>query len=134
MPARRRLGQLTIIDAELGGREISAMIDSGSEASLCNSALMKLLDRPNRRGKRLIVPMVSILGEPFQGEMVYLPFLRLGGLQLGAVPVVFADTHVFEIWGLEDKPAVLLGMDLLRQFRAVSLDFGRSQVRFDLLA
>jgi len=23
-------------------------------------------------------------------------------------------------------------MDLLRQFRAVSLDFGRSQVRFDL--
>jgi hypothetical protein len=28
----------------------------------------------------------------------------------------------------------LLGMDLLKQFRAVSLDFGRSQVRFDLIA
>jgi hypothetical protein len=73
-----------------------------------------------------------VIGEPFSGELVYLPFLRLGGLQLGNVGVVHSDAHAFAIWGLADKPAILLGMDLLRQFRAVSLDFGRSQVRFDL--
>lgn len=134
VPARRRHGQLTIVEAELGDKAINALIDSGSEASLCNAALRRMLDRagaPQFRPK--LVHMVSILGEAFAGEMIYLPFLRLGGLQLGNVPVVQSDSHVFEIWGVADQPAVLLGMDLLRQFRAVSLDFGRSQVRFDLL-
>jgi hypothetical protein len=40
--------------------------------------------------------------------------------------------HVFELWGLKDTPALVLGMDLLTQFDTVALDFGRSQVRFDL--
>jgi len=135
VPARRRHGQLTIVDAELGDRPINAMIDSGSELSLCNSHLLALLDRKaTRPPERRRIQMVTIIGEPFSGELAMLPFLRLGGLQLGEVAVVHADTHVFEIWGLADKPAVLIGMDLLRQFRAVSLDFGRSQVRFDLPA
>jgi hypothetical protein len=135
VPARRSHGQLTIVDAELGDQRVSAMIDSGSQASLCNSPLLALLDRreaAQARREREVVRMVSVIGEPFAGELVYLLFLRLGGLQLGNVGVVHSDAHAFQIWGLADKPAVLLGMDLLRQFQAVSLDFGRSQVRFDL--
>jgi predicted aspartyl protease len=132
--ARRRHGQLTIVEALLGDRPISALIDSGSEASLCNTALRRMLDRTGAaQGKAQVVEMVSILGEAFAGEMIYLPFLQLGGLQMGNVPVVESDSHAFEIWGVANTPAVLLGMDLLRQFRAVSLDFGRSQVRFDLV-
>jgi predicted aspartyl protease len=133
LQARRRLGQLTIVDAELGETRISALIDSGSEASLCNAPLRRLIERRRAAGeRRQMVQMISVLGEPFAGELLYLPFLRLGGLELGNVPVVHADTHAFQIWGVADVPAVLLGMDLLRQFRAVSLDYGRSQVRFDL--
>jgi hypothetical protein len=133
VPARRERGQLTIVEADLGNARVNAMIDSGSDVSLCNSALLSLLDRKDAApAERHVVHMISIVGEPFSGELIYLPFLQLGGLQLGNVGVVHSDTHAFEIWGLANKPAVLLGMDLLRQFRAVSLDFGRSQVRFDL--
>jgi hypothetical protein len=64
--------------------------------------------------------------------MIYLPFLRLGGLRLGNVPVIYADMSVFDLWGLKDKPAVILGMDLLTQFEMVALDFGQGQVRFDV--
>jgi hypothetical protein len=46
--------------------------------------------------------------------------------------VAFADVHVFDLWKLRDRPAVVLGMDLLTQFDLVALDFGRSAVRFDL--
>ena len=56
-----------------------------------------------------------------------------GGLHLGNVSVFYADMHVFDIWGLKDKPAIVLGMDLLTEFKSVALDFGRSQVRFDFL-
>jgi hypothetical protein len=136
VPADRRLGQLTIVDADLSGHRISAMIDSGSQMTICNTRLRELLaaiDR--RRGTQTPVQMVgmeSLVGEKFQGEMVYLPFMRLGGLTLGNVPVAFADVHVFDLWKLRDKPAVVLGMDLLTQFDLVALDFGRSAVRFDL--
>lgn len=133
VPARRKHGQLTIVDAEVGDQKVAAMIDSGSELSLCNTALLDMLGRRQALpAKRQVIEMVTILGEPFSGELMFLPFLRLGGLHLGNVAVVHADTYVFKIWGLEGRPAILLGMDLLREFRAVSLDFGRSQVRFDL--
>lgn len=133
VPAQRRRGQLTMVDADLGERRVSAIIDSGSETSLCNTPLLSLLDRAQAIPvKRQLVEMITVIGEPFAGELVYLPFLRLGGLQLGNVGVVHSDAHVFALWDLADKPAVLLGMDLLREFLAVSLDFGRSQVRFDL--
>jgi hypothetical protein len=33
---------------------------------------------------------------------------------------------------LKETPALVLGMDMLTQFETVSLDFGRSQVRFDI--
>jgi hypothetical protein len=132
VPARRVRGQLTLIDAELVGRPITAIIDSGSEASMCNTPLLNLLDRRQAvPSRRQLIEMITIIGEPFTGSLVYLPFLRLGGLHLGNVGVVHADTYVFKLWGLTNTPAILLGMDVLREFRAVSLDFGRSHVRFD---
>jgi predicted aspartyl protease len=138
VPARRRWGQLTIVDADLSGHRISAMIDSGAQATLCNTPLYNLVNRlearsPTKRPRDKVY-LETIAGEPFTGEMFYLPFLRLGGLQLGNVPVVYSDAHVFDLWGLKETPAIVLGMDLLTQFESVALDFGRSEVRFDIAA
>jgi predicted aspartyl protease len=136
VPARRSQGQLTIVDADLNGKRISAMIDSGSQVTICNTALRGLVSEFNRHTQRdnayNRVNLETVVGESFSGELIYLPFLRLGGLQMGNVPAVWADMHVFDLWGLKETPALVLGMDLLTQFDTVSLDFGRSQVRFDL--
>ena len=135
VPARRKSGQLTIVDADLAGERISAIVDSGSEVSLGNFALRELARRKDRTFKPgAPVGLISVAGERFEGEAGFLPWVRLGGLQMGAVPVVYADSHVFRLWGLERSPALILGMDLLRQFDAVALDFGRSAVRFDAIA
>jgi predicted aspartyl protease len=134
VPARRRSGQLTIVDADMGGERISAMIDSGSQLSVGNEPLRRLIQRQDHTHSQATqnVTMVSIAGERFTGELAYIPFMRLGGLHLGNVPVVFADMHVFGLWNLERRPAIVLGMDLLSQFTAVAMDFGRSVVRFDI--
>ena len=135
VPARRRKGQLTIVDADLSGKRISAIIDSGAQGTLCNGRLRDLVRAQERRHGSgeppRLVKMETLAGEKFTGESVFLPFLRLGGLHLGNVPVTFADMHVFKIWDLQDSPALVIGMDLLQQFERVALDFGRSQVRFD---
>lgn len=137
VPARRKHGQLTIVDADLNGTPISAIIDSGAQGTLCNRPLRDLVRASERRkGKHetpTFVRMESLAGESFRGESLFLPFLRLGGLHLGNVPVTYADMHVFKIWELETKPALVIGMDLLTQFEQVALDFGRSAVRFEFI-
>ena len=138
VPARRKYGQLTIVDADLGGKKISAIIDSGAQGTLCNSKLRELVREQERRTSDKIPPlqlvqMETLAGEAFVGESLFLPFLRLGGLHLGNVQVTCADMHVFSLWDLEDSPALVIGMDLLSQFEQVALDFGRSRVRFEFV-
>ncbi|WP_312166564.1 retroviral-like aspartic protease family protein [Phenylobacterium sp.] len=134
VPARRKSGQLTIVDADISGRSISAMIDSGSQFSLGNASLRKLIMRldPAAHQRSSPVGLISIAGERFSGEQLYLPFIRLGGLNLGNVPVVFSDMPIFKLWDLHDTPTIMIGIDLLTQFETVSVDFGRSAVRFDI--
>jgi predicted aspartyl protease len=132
VPARRRQGQLTIIDADLGGARINAMIDSGSQVSIANAALRAQIQKESwapPRAER--VALESVSGERFYGEQIYLPFLRLGGLQLGNVPIVFSEVYVFGFWRLKGAPTVILGMDLLNEFTEVAMDYGRATVRFD---
>ena len=126
---------VTIVDADMRGKRISAMIDSGSQVTVCNEPMRRLVSgeqpgRPDDTAQR--VRLEAITGESFFGDMLYLPFVRLGGLQLGNVPVVHADLHVFDLWNLNKAPALVIGMDLLTQFNAVALDYGRSVVRFDI--
>ncbi len=134
VPARRKSGQLTIVDADLNGRKISAMIDSGSQFSIGNQALRRIIEQTDRTANSMAqkVVLMSIAGEQFTGDQLYLPFIRIGGLNLGNVPVVFADMAVFKLWDLHDTPTIMLGIDLLTQFETVALDFGRSSVRFDI--
>ena len=58
--------------------------------------------------------------------------LKLGSVTLGNVPLAFADVPPFTVFGVNDKPALLLGTDLLETFRRVSLDFHARKVRFQL--
>ena len=52
VPARRRSGQLTMVDADVSGRRISAMIDSGSQLSIGNDALRQVLPVTAMEGGR----------------------------------------------------------------------------------
>lgn len=133
VPARRRSSQLTMVDADVGGRPISAIIDTGSQVTMMNAALRPEAERVRRKDRPgpELVALLSVVGERFTGHLYHLPFMRVGGITFGNAPVVFADAHVFDIWNLKTRPAVLLGIDLLREFESVTLDFGRASVRFD---
>ena len=50
--------------------------------------------------------------------------------RLGATPMLFADLHCFQTLGLSDRPALLIGADLLGRFREVTLDFPADTVTF----
>jgi len=58
--------------------------------------------------------------------------LRLGKVTLRNVPIAFEDVPPFQLFGLSNQPALLLGTDLMETFRRVSLDFRARKVRFQL--
>jgi hypothetical protein len=43
---------------------------------------------------------------------------------------VIGPIHTFEYWGLQDRPALVIGADVLRNFDKVALDLRRNEVRF----
>ncbi len=51
---------------------------------------------------------------------------------MGQVPIGYADTPVFAQLGLDDRPALILGMQNLRVFDRVAIDFADRRILFDL--
>jgi hypothetical protein len=134
MQARRREGQLTLVDADLAGSPVIAFLDSGAQSTIGNLALKALATSQRPHTTWNDVPVVSVTGQTVTAAMASVPALRIGGLRLPAWPVAFADLHAFSLWNLIDQPALMIGVDVLSRFNAVSLDFARSEVRFHNVA
>ncbi|MES2137732.1 MAG: retroviral-like aspartic protease family protein [Pseudomonadota bacterium] len=129
--ARRQRGQLILTEVRATGFRLDAVIDTGSEVTIGNSALRDKLIR-KRRAKFWTVPMTDVTGVVLNIEMATIDELRLGPVTLRNVPIAFADVPPFQMFGLADEPALLLGTDILETFRRVSLDFRARKVRFQL--
>jgi predicted aspartyl protease len=128
--ARRRKGQLIITRASAMGIPIAAVIDTGSDITIGNSALRRRL-LGGRRAERQVT-LISVTGQTVIADVALVPEVRIGGVAMRNVPIAFADAPPFSRFGLERQPAVFLGTDLLRNFRRLALDFRHRRVRFVL--
>ncbi len=128
--ARSRFGQLVLVDADVDGTSITVIIDSGAESTIGNSALRKLLAKRNRKLEFFKTELIDVTGGRMPAQVASAGRLRIAGLTLNNVVIAFADAHPFKRFGLEERPAMLLGMDTLRAFRRVSVDFKERKVRF----
>ncbi|WBO22472.1 aspartyl protease family protein [Sphingomonas abietis] len=126
--ARSRFGQLVLADADAAGQRIYAIVDTGSMVTLGNLALMDRLVR-----KKKATPQQTVITDVTGREIVatYAPIsdLRLGPWHMSNVVIAFDDAHAFARFGVANKPAMLLGMDMMQAFSRVSIDFARRKVR-----
>jgi predicted aspartyl protease len=136
VPAKFRFGQLIIVAADVAGKPVTAFLDSGSQSTVANLALRRLIVgmQTDPKVRRYMTLLYSATGQTAQGELGELPPLRIGGLTMRKVMAAFADLHVFDLWRLQDRPTILIGVDVMRSFEAVTLDFGRRVVIFTLPA
>lgn len=129
--ARRKRGQLILTKVKAAGVPLDAVIDTGSEVTIGNSKLRDRLIRGNRN-KFWEVEATGVTGVTMKLQMAVIGELELGPVTLRNVPIAFADVPPFALFGLSDEPALLLGTDMLENFRRISLDFGARKVRFQL--
>ncbi len=130
--AHRRRGQLILTQASVASTRISAVIDTGAEITMGNSALQARVFRGRHAPPLQPVTLISVTGQSIVANLIILPELQIGNITLRGVPVAFVDAPPFRLFGLAQQPALLLGTDVLQSFRRISLDFRARKVRFSL--
>ena len=129
--ARMQRGQLILTQVRANGLEVDAVIDTGTEITIGNGALREKLIRRNPKALETVI-VTGVTGVEAELTIARVAEIRLGPVVLQNVPIAFADVPPFAVFGLSDEPSLLLGTDLMDQFRKVSLDFAARKVRFQL--
>jgi len=128
--AKRKNGRLVVTDAIANGEHLTVVLDTGSQVSVGNQALRRRL----RGGDALIdvdksVVLESVTGQKVLGDYMMVREMTIGGIGLTNLAVVFSDVHTFKQLGLDKQPALLLGMNAIRAFKRVSIDFANKKFR-----
>lgn len=130
--AKRKAGRMIISSAKIDGMRVDIILDTGAQSSMGNAALRDKLRRRHRTIDYIPVQMRSVTGSTLVGEFTQIQEIEVGGLTMTNLPITFADNYAFTALKLQDRPAILLGMDALRLFDRVMIDFGNRRVGFDL--
>ncbi|MFA9200887.1 MAG: hypothetical protein ACEQR8_06810, partial [Cypionkella sp.] len=84
------------------------------------------------------VTSTDVTGATVSGRLDAGRTLQIGGrtssgrLQLEGLSMIYNDAPAFAALGLADKPAMMLGIEDLRTFDRVAIDFAQRTVLFDL--
>ncbi|HUQ14273.1 MAG TPA: retroviral-like aspartic protease family protein [Novosphingobium sp.] len=127
--AHRRSGQLIMTNAMIDGVKTDVVIDTGARTTIANRALQRALAK---RGKLEQTSLMSVTGQSILADLAIVRRFKVGNLELNGVQIAFADAPPFARLDLADKPALLLGMNELRVFKRVAIDFESRKVLFDL--
>jgi predicted aspartyl protease len=129
-----RFGHLVVIPGRVGEHNIQVLLDTGSNATLANEAFLAQMGSDVRVDRR----RVEIARGYGAGETAVIDRsavirnLRMGEVQVRGVTAFIGDFHIFQLWGLIDEPALLVGMDVLTQTDALVIDYGDASVHFRL--
>jgi predicted aspartyl protease len=133
IPVVGRSGHLRSVRCTADGVRTTAFIDTGAEVSVGNRKLFEaLMDISPTYFRPETVPLTGITGGVVQGNITTVEKVHLDSLLFSGCNIVIADLQIFRLWGLSDTPALLIGMNFLRQFTQVSIDYGRKEMQFEL--
>jgi predicted aspartyl protease len=115
---------LMVLPVQIGNVHALAVIDTGAERTLGNLALRNALNARHRAGT--VVTVTSVFGATAQvesGEIWRAPPILIDSLRINDVQVVYGDFHIFKVWDMQEKPAMIIGMDVLGTVVSLGIDF-----------
>jgi len=131
-----RFGHLVVVRGRVDGLRVNVIIDSGSNTSLANRAMHRMMDervRYDRNAASTDFARIYSAGDAIVLDTaIVLPRLEVADLTVTDMILYVGDFHIFQLWGLIDEPTVLIGMDVLANARGMAIDYDRGMVYFRL--
>lgn len=128
-------GRLTAVNGSVDGVKAFAFVDSGAEITIGNT---RLFNEMQKQGATYInddiIQLLGVTGGAAEGRVARIERVKIGSLSFVHSALVISDLPVFDIWGLQDKPALFIGMNFLRQVASFTIDYGRKELHFKLAA
>jgi len=127
--ATRNMNGLMIVDVRVGRRiRAKAVIDTGAERSLGNLALQTEMNKGHKKRDPVSAVVHGATPDIADGDVQVIREATIGDMNLTNLEVIFADFHVFKLWGLDKEPAMLIGMDMLGVLERLVIDYRRNEV------
>jgi Aspartyl protease len=118
-----------IVDVRVRGRiRAKAVIDTGAERSLGNLALQNAMNKGRKKREPVSAVVHGATPDIADGDVQEIREATIGDMTLTNLEVIFADFHVFKLWGLDQEPAMLIGMDMLGVLERLVIDYRRNEV------
>lgn len=129
--ASRKAGRLILSNAKIGGINVDIIVDTGAQSSMGNYRLRDILNRRNRKDFAAS-EITTVTGARLSGQSTQIRDIEIGGLHINNLPITFSENYAVKALGLQDRPAIFLGMDALNLFDKVAIDFSKKRVSFGM--
>ena len=127
--------ELMVLTALVRGQEVQAVVDTGAQVTLINPALAEAAgarpfqSRAASTGQMLVQ---SPTGRAALAQAMVVSAVHFDELVLDRLAVLMGDFHIFRLLGLQDTPAMLMGVDVLGVFDRVVIDLKRGEIIMDV--
>lgn len=119
---RQLRDHLLALDVRVGGIRAKAIVDTGAQVSIGNTALRAALAR---RGKKDVTKeeIEGVTLDVAHGDMMLAPQIEVGSLRFNGVYITYGDMYIFDRWQLMNEPTLVLGMDVLGTVDVLVIDY-----------
>ena len=119
---RQLRDHLLALDVRVGGIRTKAIIDTGAQVSIGNTALRAALAR---HGMRDVTKeeIVGVTLDVARGDMMRAPPIEAGAIRFNGVYITYGDMYIFDRWQLMNEPTLVLGMDVLGTVDVLVIDY-----------
>jgi predicted aspartyl protease len=125
-----RTRELVVVEARVGAHKVPAIIDTGGAHTLGNVALLNKLIA-DAGGvlhgviRSRVTDATDTVLETWDSQV---ETLNIGPVAIDDLRVSFGRFPVFKLWNLDDRPALLIGMDVLSRMKSLSVDYRRGEM------
>ena len=127
---RFKFGLLMIAPGHIGGVRVNAVIDTGSEHTLGNTALHNALGLHEQENRSDLTEVIGQTLTKQFGARHLVRNLEVADTRTRLVNVVFGEFYMFKLWDLDKEPTVVVGMDLMGGLDTLVIDYGRHEIQF----
>lgn len=120
---------LVVVNAVIGDVRVKAIIDTGGQTTIANLALRNALAWHSARYRGKPDQIIGATKDVQNGEIIPMPAIEFGSIQILDSGVTFADVYIFKQWKLLNEPAILIGMDALGLLDTLVIDYRRHELQ-----